>query len=66
MMEDHEKGMDEVLAEQKSGFAKIGKRFEQNDFPPEVIKLLDLVTAVSNDEEALSRLRDEIIKHYGE
>ena len=65
-MKDHEEGIDEVLAEQKSGFAKIGKRFEQNDFPPEVAKLLDLVTAVSNDEAALTRLREEIIRYYGE
>ena len=65
-MEDHEKGIDEVLTEQKSGFAKIGERLEQNDFPPEVARLLDLVTAVSNDEEALTRLKEEIIRHYGE
>ena len=65
-MGDHEKGIDEVLAEQKSGFAKIGKRFKQNDFPSEVTKLLDLVATVSNDEEALTRLREEIIRHYGE
>ncbi len=65
-MGDHENGIDDALAEQKSGFAKIGERLEQNDFPPEIAKLLDLVTAVSNDKEALARLREEIVRHYGE
>ena len=56
-----------ALEQQKAAFIKIKDRVEQQSgTDTRASKLIEMLTAVSNDPAALEALREAIDKHYGE
>jgi|TARA_R110001599_G_scaffold71320_10_gene199182 hypothetical protein len=65
-MKDNNQGLEEVLRQQKSGFTKIKNDFKEGSTSPAINSLLELIDFIRNDEDALSKLQEEIVRHYGE